>query len=171
MDGRVVTAVRKAAEVSADGQYRYDLTRCWGDVMGQMLTFVMLNPSTADADVDDPTIRRCIGFARREGLGGIRVVNLYALRATKPSALWEHPDPVGPDSEWQIGSALHNAKANGTPVVCAWGANARADRVNAFIDLAGQAAASLYCLGVTKAGAPRHPLYVRGDKPLEVWPL
>src|SRR5689334_16488446 len=79
------TVVRKAASISECGRYRYSLHRWWG--AGERLYFVMLNPSTADAEVDDPTIRRCMGFARTLGFDGIGVVNLYAFRATKPADL------------------------------------------------------------------------------------
>lgn len=85
--------VQKAAYLSADGLYRFALHRWWGD--GIRLGFVMLNPSTADAEIDDPTIRRCMGFARTLGFDGIRVVNLYAYRATKPADLWKADEPTG----------------------------------------------------------------------------
>jgi len=87
------------AIVSDDGLYRYRLWRRW-DAECPTMVWIMLNPSTADAEVDDPTIRRCIGFARREHCGGIEVVNLYALRATNPAA---HPTPEGPENAKAIG--------------------------------------------------------------------
>src|SRR3954470_11499675 len=90
----IVPVIEKSAAFSSCMTWRYRLTRYWGP--GSMLPFVMLNPSTADDEVDDPTIRRCMGFARREGLGGIVVANLYALRATYPKSLALHPDPDGP---------------------------------------------------------------------------
>ncbi len=86
--------VTKEAVISDCGRYRYRLTRRWGD--GPLLSFIMLNPSTADAEVDDPTIRRCMGFARRDGYGGIVVGNLYAFRTTKPKALFAADNPLGP---------------------------------------------------------------------------
>lgn len=158
----------KTAELSADGVYRYDLTRRWGS--SGLLTFVMLNPSTADADVDDPTIRRCMGFARRDGFGGIRVVNLYALRTTRPVHLWEHADPVGPENDLTISDALDRAAFADMPVVCAWGANARPDRVAWFRELAAEdQPVDLVALRVTKAGAPGHPLYLPASAPLKPW--
>lgn len=84
------------AVVSGDGRYRYALTRTWRPD-APLLTFVMLNPSTADAYADDPTIRRCIGFARREGAAGIRVANLFAYRATSPAALVGPVDAAADD--------------------------------------------------------------------------
>jgi hypothetical protein len=80
--------------LSPDGLYRYLLWRTWNPKANTMV-WLMLNPSTADAMNDDPTIRRCIGFAQREGCGSIQVLNLYALRATKPKHLFDHPDPEG----------------------------------------------------------------------------
>jgi hypothetical protein len=130
------------------------------------MTFVMLNPSTADAEKDDPTIRRCVGFARREGCGEIVVVNLFAYRTSSPKVLAEAigagVDPWGPDQASVMSAALHQWAG---PIVAAWGAN----------PLSGMALEKLppvpmSCLGVTKDGAPRHPLYVRGDAPLMEWP-
>lgn len=147
-----------SARISQDGTYRYllrrDLQPC-----GSELVWVMLNPSTADATHDDATIRRVVRFTRREGCGQAVVLNLYALRSTDPDVLRSHPDPVGPENdqclEFFAGSGL---------VVCAWGAGggARAEEV-----LVGPLArADLYCLGTTKGGHPRHPLYVRANQAL-----
>ena len=86
------------AVISRCSQYRYDLWRIW-DRDSPIMVFVMLNPSTADAGADDPTLRRCIGFARRHGFGGIRVRNVFALRATDSGELSQHPDPCGPLNE------------------------------------------------------------------------
>lgn len=133
-----------------------------------MLPFVMLNPSTADASVDDPTIRRCMGFARREGAGGIIVANLYGLRATDPTALRKTEDPFGPDNRSNIQSVGMEAVATCMPVVCAWGTGGwvkSADRD--AIHLLNSTGARLVCLGATKAGHPKHPLYIKGDQPFE----
>ena len=92
----VACEIERAAVISKCGAYRYSLTRKWSDA--PLLSFVMLNPSTADAKEDDPTIRRCIGFARREGAGGLIVANLYALRSSSPEALWAARDPIGPQN-------------------------------------------------------------------------
>lgn len=149
-------SVRKAAVLSPCGTYRYELTRTWG--AGKLVGWVMLNPSKADAEVDDPTIRRCMGFARAWGYNGIVVRNLYALRATDPRELWQHPDPVGPDNHRALASAGGEALT-----VCAWGSNADPVRAQAVVGSLIIARATLRCLGVTKDGQPRHPLYVRGD--------
>lgn len=156
------SAMSRGAKISECGQYRYGLLRRWNDDLP--LTFVMLNPSTADADLDDPTIRRCMGFARRDGYGGIYVFNLYAYRATDPKALLTCADPVGPENDSYLTRHLWAAHQQGRPVVAAWGANARPDRVRAVLDLV--PGAPWRCLGVTKAGAPKHPLYIKGDQPL-----
>lgn len=151
-----------SATISDDGVYRYDLTRTWDAASGR-LTFVMLNPSTADAAVDDPTIRRCKAFAKREGFGGIVVLNLYALRATNPRELDIADDPVGPGNDDTIARVL----ASKTRAVAAWGAHAAPARARAVTALAPHVA--WQALSTTKAGAPRHPLYVRGDTPLEAY--
>ena len=157
-----------------DGPYRYWLERDWwerGQEKGpiDVLTFVMLNPSTADAEVDDPTIRRCLGFARREGATALHVLNLFALRATNPVELSTHPDPVGIDNDALLcGIAEHHDRLK---TVVAWGANkmVTAERTSILVDSAAEAGTTLWCLGTTKSGAPRHPLYVRGDAPLIPW--
>lgn len=154
--------VQSGAHLSACGTYRYELLRRWGD--GLSLRFVMLNPSTADATVDDPTIRRCVGFARREGFSALTVLNLYAYRSTDPKALLTCPAPIGPVNDDVLWRHLTCARAVRTPVVAAWGTNARPERVRRVLELVPGVAWS--CLGTTKEGHPRHPLYVRGDQPL-----
>jgi hypothetical protein len=104
------------AELSPCRRYRYRLWRRWSD--GPVVNFVMLNPSTADAEQDDPTVRRCVGFAKSWGAGGLVVTNLYALRSTDPKALWTADDPVGPENAFHLGSGALGADT----VVCAWGA-------------------------------------------------
>jgi hypothetical protein len=150
--------ITRAAVISDDSLYRYHLYRCWNAAV-HALAFVMLNPSTADGTADDPTIRRCMGFARDLGFGGMYVVNLYAYRATKPADLWKAPDPVGPQNDAYLTRVFAAAAAVGKPVIAAWGANARPDRVAQVLDLP-LARESLQALGLTKNGAPRHPLYL-----------
>lgn len=156
-----------SAEISPCGQYRYTLTRPPLAPYPDRGTaaFCMLNPSTADATLDDPTIRRCRGFAERWGCNGITVVNLYALRSKDPRALWNHADPVGPMNDYWL--RLVARECGG--MVCAWGANAKPERVAQAVQALRAAGAKLYCLGTTKDGHPRHPLYVRGDQPLVPW--
>lgn len=163
--------VSSTAVLSPCGTWRYRLTRRWAD--GGVVLWVMLNPSTADADQDDPTIRRCVGFARAWGYGAIEVVNLYALRTAYPVRLLDHPDPVGPDGDAHLSEAFA-----GRPglVVAAWGGGARrvgrrrgARRDERVRVMAGEAGLALHCLGTTRAGAPRHPLYVPAGKRPEPW--
>lgn len=155
--------VTRTAELSDDGLYRYRLGRRWGD--GVPMVFIMLNPSTADDEADDPTIRRCIGFAKREGFGAIDVINLYALRATKPLHLLHHPDPEGPHNPLAWAQALLDSDP--AMVVAAWGAF---DHPDLPMSKALRGCSSdLHCLGTTRTGRPRHPLYVKADCPLEIY--
>lgn len=152
LDGHGASAV-----FSPCRSYRYALTRRWGT--GAMsAAFVMLNPSTADAFTTDPTVRRCLGFARGWGASGLVVVNAFGLRATDPGDLYRHPDPVGPDNDMSI--AEHLADVAG-PVVCAWGTHGalhgRGAEVAALLREIG---VQPLCLGTTKDGHPRHPLYL-----------
>jgi hypothetical protein len=121
----------------------------------------MLNPSTADATLDDPTIRRCIGFARAGGFGGLQVLNLFAFRATDPTDMKAARDPVGPDNDTHILAAITAAAAASAPVIAAWGVhgalNGRDDEVR---KLSLECGVNLMCLGSTKGNHPRHPLYV-----------
>ncbi len=145
------------AHISPCGCYRYWLSRVW-DESRPCGAWVMLNPSTADATVDDPTIRRIVGFSQSWGWGGAKVFNLFALRSPKPSALTEHSDPIGPENDRHLAGI-----ACDIPVIAAWGQWGdhldRAQRVCAMLAAAG---AELQCLGMNKGGSPKHPLYVSG---------
>lgn len=152
--------------------YRYDL---WRGLAGDQprLLFVMLNPSTADATQDDATIRRCLGFARREHAHRLDVVNLYALRARNPARLDEHPDPVGPLNDTVIAARALETVQEAGKIVLAYGAlrrpahAVRAARVTTLLRRTLEPyTGDLWCLGRTASGAPRHPLYVRSDAPL-----
>ena len=153
------------AHLSDDGLYRYSLTRWVLDGVArdrateagrETCLFVMLNPSTADADRDDPTIRRCMRFTRDWGFARLKVVNLYALRATDPKALWLADDPVGPENDHNLALAFGMCDAS----IAAWGAHAKPERVAEVMAIP---MAPRYALGLTKHGAPRHPLYMRAD--------
>lgn len=162
-----------SAILSACGAYRYSLSRVWRPedwLSGSQGCFVMLNPSTADHEVDDPTIRRVVGYARAWGWSGVTVVNLFALRATKPEALLGAPDPVGPHND----DYLRALREHCALVVCAWG-EPRQSRLQALVAPRAQAVAQLlgaplYALATTKSGQPRHPLYLRSDLTLRPWP-
>jgi hypothetical protein len=158
------------ARISDDGLYRYTLGRRWTqDRSVGAATFIMLNPSTADAERDDNTIVRCCNFARDLGCGGLHVVNLYAYRATKPADLWRAPDPIGPDNDDFLRATFGVAREDDTPVIAAWGANAKPLRVEFVGVLARAAGVTLTALGVTKDGAPRHPLYLPASARPERW--
>lgn len=150
------------ATISECGQYRYVLKRRIPSILRWVrpMLFVMLNPSTADAVQDDPTIRRCLGFATREGCTELTVVNLFALRSADPKKLLTHPDPIGPENDKHIQEQIMRHR-NGF-MIAAWGAHPfakkRAEQVKAM--------GNFHCLGKTKNGDPRHPLYVKGDTQL-----
>lgn len=165
----------RTAEMSECGVYRYRLSRVWEPDRGKML-FVMLNPSIADAEYDDPTIRKCVGFSKRWGYGGFDVVNLFAYRATKPAALKiaarNGVDVVGPDNDAVLDRMLR-MRAGGT-VVVAWGGSGgrlaleRGRRVTAMIR---DSAAEAYCLGKTTGRVPHpcHPVMLGYATPMEKW--
>lgn len=152
-----MNALFGSAVFSECGRYRYQLTRELG-AAPRSIMWLMLNPSTADATVNDPTVRRCMGFSVQWGFGRMYVCNLYALRSPYPEDLWKVDDPVGPDNDGWIASTSADV------IVCAWGVNARPDRVRQVLGLL---SAPAMCLGTTKDGFPRHPLYVRGDTELQ----
>lgn len=157
--------MRRDAIISACGRYRYRLTR--GE--GRLLAFVMLNPSTADAAQDDPTIRRCVAFSAREGYDGIDVANIYAWRATDPRELLSAANPFGDNDRHLLNLARRH-----DIVVCAWGSKAIPSHVETTRRMLTGSQTDhgvrLVCLGTTKNGSPRHPLYVRADAPLVDWP-
>lgn len=145
-----------AAVISSCGQYRYLLTRRLG-FSDRVMTFIGLNPSTADAIQDDPTIRRCISFAKRQDAGVLVMVNLFGLRSTDPKALKDCEDPVGPDNDSWINTAVCSAYMT----VAAWGNGGvfmgRADEIRQRYK------GCLHALALTKSNLPKHPLYIRGD--------
>lgn len=144
--------MERSANISPCGRYRYALWRQW-DPSGKVVAFVGLNPSTADAELDDPTIRRCVGFAKAWGYGSLLMLNLFAFRATDPADIRREPFPVGPsnDKHLRYGSRLADL------TVAAWGVNGRYKnrdaRVRAMLP-------SLHYLRLTKDGHPSHPLYL-----------
>lgn len=159
--------VKSTAVISPCGLYRYRLTRTWN---GQLdpLVFVMLNPSTADAHVDDPTIRRCIGYAKREWCGGIVVVNLMAYRATKPNVLPKVDDPVGSANLDMLMVTL----AGLDRAVVAWGGHrsARMPFARPSIEMVASCVDEMVCLGISENnGSPHHPLMQPTTAPLILW--
>lgn len=156
-----------SAILSPCGLYRYHLRRDW--TAAPPLVWIMLNPSTADAEQDDPTIRRCIAFAKAFGYGGIEVVNLFALRSPSPADLLDSScagiDPVGPNNDDTLRVVIVDC---GYTLVAAWGAHKLASPRARVIER--MAAGRLLCLGTTKDGSPRHPLYVKASQPLVPYP-
>jgi len=154
--------MKRGAVLSPCGTWRYELPREW-DIGNRLVVVRCLNPSTADAEKDDPTIRRVIGFAKSHGFGNLLVLNIFALRSTDPDGLRVAQDPVGPDNDAHIHDAL---SIPGTPALAAWGSmgdqwDPARQRAAAVLNLA--PLASWFCLGTTKNGHPRHPLYIAGS--------
>lgn len=151
------------ADLSEDQRYRYNLLRYWGDSQypfTNTVAFVGLNPSTADASEDDPTIRRCREFAKSWGMSGMWMVNLFAFRATDPKAMKRDPLPVGPRNNHTL--LMICAKVD--QVIVCWGNHGTHLKRNlAVTQLLTQAGITLYCLKRSKAGNPGHPLYLKAD--------
>ncbi len=153
------------ATLSDCGTYRYCLRRgsrplhTLADT--DWLVVVGLNPSTADADRDDPTVRRCVSLARRLGKSGLCLVNVYALRSTDPSHLNKHPDPIGPENQRIVRKTLHATQV----ALAAWGRRADPQQTRWLTDLPTQ----WVCLGTNRDGSPKHPLYVAGNTTPVPW--
>jgi hypothetical protein len=154
-----------------DGHYRYRLWRVWDEEADQ-IGWVMLNPSIAGASHDDPTIRRCLGFARRWGFGSIDIVNLYAFRATRPkmvlAAIKKYGEPyaIGPRADENIVSACGRCKT----MIVAWGTqNFALERAEAVASLLRAHHPNVLCLGRTEGGQPRHPLYLPNNTVPEIF--
>lgn len=157
-----------SAGISPCGRYRYTLHRLWGEIGSPRVNFVMLNPSIADASLDDPTIRKCIGFARRWGFGGLTVTNLFAWRSTDPRGIGADPSHVGPENDGFIRAAATFSDR----VVFAWGAQPgiarRAAAVTAIVSGLGVVP---HRIGPpTKDGHPCHPLMLAYSRTLEIHP-
>lgn len=165
------------AVISECERYRYLLTRTWDSPRGargdERCLFVMLNPSTADGTENDPTIRRCIGFAMGWGFGGIEVVNLFAVRSTDPGEI-AYGETVGPLNDEHIAAAAARASL----IVVAWGAGPKAKggrvamryRARLVVRMLAAYHLELFCLGMSKTGKPpqpKHPLYLAGQTPLQ----
>jgi hypothetical protein len=161
----MIDVCSRSAELSPCGRYRYQLSRSLLFGSGTCL-FVMLNPSTADHAIDDQTIRQCLGFTEHWGFNRLLVVNLFAWRATDPHGMFTAIDPIGPDGDgWILRAAKQSDR-----IVCAWGAHGkhkgRGDAVKRLMQGAGY---TLHHLGLTKAGQPKHPLYLARETALKEW--
>lgn len=144
--------------------FRYALTRVWGD--GPKALFIMLNPSTATEEQNDPTVERCERRARALGFGAFRVTNIFAYRATDPRVMRAAPDPVGPGNDATILQGVDWADR----ILCAWGNHGlhldRGAQVTAMLRATN---AELLHLGLTGQNQPRHPLYVSYDQQPMHW--
>lgn len=148
----------KSAVLSSDQRYRYLLTRQW-DAGKQTATFLMLNPSTADASSDDATTRSCREIAKHAGFGGMIFTNLYALRSKDPSVLYGADDPVGPENDESIRWAAGRSDA----IVLAWGnlgPTVRAGRIGEVLAHLRNYWGQVYALGITAQGQPTHPRFL-----------
>lgn len=166
-DGQPIknATITRAAGFSPDRTYRYWLFRGWGNTAAKpwtedrALVVIGLNPSTADETHDDPTIRRCMSFARRWGHGGLVMLNLFAFRSPAPEGLLSTVDPIGSANDQTLTEWTH-----GRRVLCAWGVpgaiNGRGAIVAKLLRALGR---DLICLGLTKDGHPKHPLYLKAD--------
>lgn len=145
--------------------YRYQLTRTW-DAVGRKALFVMLNPSTATEFQNDPTVERCERRARALGFGAFRVTNIFAYRATDPKVMRAQTDPVGPFNDATIVESAPWADQ----IICAWGSHgvhlARGAAVTHLLRATGK---PLFHLGLTKGGAPKHPLYIGYAVQPQLW--
>lgn len=152
------------ATFSVDRQYRYWLTRDLVPDPRRWVAFVGLNPSTADAYQLDPTVRRCVGYAKDWGYEGFMMLNLFGYRATDPRDLYEQEDMVGLEND----KVLHDALRHFEPdVICAWGSNKAikrdGDRAQAVREIIREEEVPCYFLRMNKDGQPAHPLYLPKD--------
>lgn len=156
LTGSPLPDVCRYADISPCGLYRYSLTRVWAN--GRLVAWVMLNPSTADAREDDPTIRKVMGFSKAWGYAGCVVVNLFALRSTDPRALQSAADPFGPENHRALDEYTYSG-----PTVAAWG-----DSGGRLIERAVRRLprVPMLCLGTTKSGNPRHPCRLAYSTPV-----
>jgi len=160
-----------SAVISPCERYRYRLDReaaPAGRSFGPRMAWIMVNPSTADGETDDATIRKVVGFSRRHGCFRVTVGNLFAYRATDVRELKSAADPVGPDNDEHLKRIIREAQC----VVVAWGLLAKQpkalrDRYRRIVELA--SGKPLWCFGTAADGHPRHPLMLAYETPLVPW--
>lgn len=161
--GLVYDELDTGATFSECRSWRYKLWRVW-DKEKPNLVVIGLNPSTADETLNDPTIRRCIGFAKSMYFGGYVMLNLFAFRATDPKVMKSYTKPVGKDNDLVIRSECNDAIAKGGKIVAAWGTHGSyLNRDKEVMKLLKDDGLKVYCFGVTKDGYPKHPLYLKSD--------
>jgi len=152
---------QSGARFSEDRKYRYALWRSWDEEKGHCM-FIGLNPSTADETLDDPTVRRCIGFAKRWDYGGIYMLNIFALRSTDPKVLKDHLDPIGPNNMESL-KMYHSAAWK---TVACWGNHGKLNGMDGIVK---DALRNMWCFGLTGEYQPKHPLYLKGDSKLTLY--
>ena len=158
--------MEKRATFSFGRMYRYTLWRYWGgpvliqNISSGYAMFIVLNPSTADENNDDPTVRRCIGYAKEWGYNGLCMMNLFAFQTRYPKVMKAARDPVGPDNN----KALMDIAEYAEVIIAAWGVpGSYLDRDQEVYDMLPQ----LHYLRLTKGGFPGHPLFLpKGLKPI-----
>jgi len=161
--------VKKSATISACGLYRYELRREWDNSLPPYVSG-MLNPSTADGEIDDPTIIRNWRRAEANGCGSLIVWNLGAGRATDPEDWKSMSDPIGPENDAYIHRILTECRVRQGLAVVGWGTHgAFMGRDKEAGKIAAEIGVPLFCLGVTKVGQPKHPLYIATAQPLVEW--
>jgi hypothetical protein len=163
-----ISYVEMSAEFSEGRTLRYWLERAWSLTNKRRLVVIGLNPSTADDTVDDPTIRRCVGFAKREVCGGLIMVNLFGYRATSPVDLLAATDPgCGKMADSYL---LMACAAPDRVVVAAWGAHGGYRARGALVlGMLRRNRVNVFHFGLTKDGHPKHPLYLPATTPLTRW--
>jgi hypothetical protein len=152
--------MRSEATLSDDRLYRFRLVRVWGE--GRPLVVIGLNPSTADEHTDDPTIRKCVKFARAWGCGSLVMVNLFAWRSTDPKMLKSVSDPIGENNDGVILMATRDRRASVDEpmILCAWGNGGELHGRGAHVaELLRRMGRELLCLKVNENREPAHPLY------------
>jgi hypothetical protein len=144
-----------------DRIYRYVLYREWNPELYN-LVIIGLNPSAADEEYDDRTVRRCINFAKREKCGSLTMLNAFAFRATNPDDLWMYLNTIGDKNDHFIWSECQKT----SKIVIAWGTHGKSRQARILRILHRK---TLYCFGTNKDGTPKHPLYLSNDAKLEVF--
>lgn len=155
--------MKRSAVISACQQYRYELSRQWGDNDNYVL-FVGLNPSTADGEIEDSTMRRCIDFAKSWGFDGLKMANLFAYRETEPKVMKLASQPIGNENDGTLMKLANNA----TLIVFCWGNHgSHMGRDKIVSDMLACHAGKIKCFGKNKSGQPSHPLYLPKSTELE----
>jgi len=157
--------IDKGADLSDDRVYRYRLWRRWRD--GDQMTFIGVNPSTADETEDDQTIKKCIGFTKRHDCTAVQMLNLFAFRHKNPEVMKKHRSPIGPRNDEVLLKYAREAKF----AVACWGIHGEhMGRARQVIDMLSSNEVTLMCFGLTKFGFPKHPVMLPYKTHLQALP-